>query len=103
MPTTSRRRRAATSWTGKASSSMCGSRCDPEPGADIVMKITAATILIIALATAAEATTVRVGPAERCTTIAAGIAAAQAGDTVRVAGGLYNAVSYTHLRAHETP
>ena len=54
------------------------------------MKITAATILIIALATAAEATTVRVGPAERCTTIAAGIAAAQAGDTVRVAGGLYN-------------
>ena len=54
------------------------------------MKITAATILIIALATRAEATTVRVGPAERCTTIAAGIAAAQAGDTVRVAGGLYN-------------
>jgi nitrous oxidase accessory protein len=31
-----------------------------------------------------------VGKSERCTTIAAGIAVAQAGDTVRVASGLYN-------------
>lgn len=54
------------------------------------MKTTAATVLIIAFTVTAEASTVRVGPAERWTTIAAGIAAAQAGDTVSVANGLYN-------------
>ncbi len=54
------------------------------------MKIAAATILIIALAATVEAATVRVGPAGRYATIAAGIAAAQAGDTVLVASGVYN-------------
>ncbi|HET6463101.1 MAG TPA: nitrous oxide reductase family maturation protein NosD, partial [Candidatus Krumholzibacteria bacterium] len=77
-------------WTGKRFSNISGSRRSPEQHARIAMKITAATILIIALAATANAAAVRVGPAGPYTTIAAGIAAAQAGDTVAVANGLYN-------------
>lgn len=54
------------------------------------MKIMAAAIMIIAFAATANAATVRVGQTGPYPTIAAGIAAAQAGDTVTVASGLYN-------------
>jgi nitrous oxidase accessory protein len=57
------------------------------------MKIIGAALLIglfAAAAVPARAATIRVGAHETYTTIAAGIAAAQAGDTVLVASGLYN-------------
>lgn len=57
------------------------------------MKIIGAALLVLLMggvAASAGATTLRVGANETYTTIAAGVAAAQAGDTVRVAGGLYN-------------
>jgi nitrous oxidase accessory protein len=55
------------------------------------MRITSAAILLLLLvASPAKARTVRVGAHEPYATVAAGLRAAQAGDTVRVASGLYN-------------
>ena len=48
------------------------------------------TLAILPVATTARATAIRVGADEAHATIAAGLAAAQPGDTVLVANGLYN-------------
>ena len=49
----------------------------------------AVTTVLFGAAPADSATTIRAGRDERCTTIAAALALAQAGDTIRVAPGLY--------------